>query len=139
MLKELIVRNFAIIDFLDATFKPGLIIFTGETGAGKSIIIEALSLALGSRISPEDLRSGEGEGHVEALFDMGLEALRKKLEEHGIEAEEEELIIKRVFSSSGKSKAYINNNLVTLSVLSEIGKMLVDIHGQHQHQTLLHP
>ena len=140
MLKELRTKNFAIIDFLDVTFEDGLLIFTGETGAGKSIIIEALSLALGSRVSPDDLRSGEESGYVETLFDCsGLGAVKTKLEEYGIENEGEELILKRVFSSSGKSKSYINNSLVTLSALNEIGKRLVDIHGQHQHQTLLYP
>lgn len=140
MLKQLRTKNFAIIDLLDVAFEDGLLIFTGETGAGKSIIIEALSLALGSRVSPDDLRSGEESGYVEALFDCeGLDAVKTQLEEYGIENQGEELILKRVFSSSGKSKAYINNNLVTLSALTEIGKKLVDIHGQHQHQTLLHP
>lgn len=140
MLRELRIKNFAIIDFLNIEFSPGLIIFTGETGAGKSIIIEALSLTLGGRVSPDDIRSGEEKGYVEALFDISNDSLlKKRLKELGIEAEDGELIFKRVFSSSGKSKSYINNNLATLNLLSDIGKRLVDIHGQHQHQTLLYP
>lgn len=139
MLRELRIKNFAIIDFLNIEFDPGLIIFTGETGAGKSIIVEALSLTLGSRTSPDDIRSGEDKGYVETLFDISKEVLiKKRLEEIGIQSEDEELILKRTFSSSGKSKSYINNNLVTLTVLSEVGKRLVDFHGQHHHQTLLH-
>ena len=140
MLRELRVKNFAIIDFLNIEFSPGLIIFTGETGAGKSIIIEALSLTLGSRVSPDDIRSGEEKGYVEALFDVSKEPfLKKRLKELGLEIENGELIFKRIFSSSAKSKSYINNHLVTQNLLTEAGKRLVDIHGQHQHQTLLHP
>ncbi|HUU50790.1 MAG TPA: DNA repair protein RecN [Nitrospinota bacterium] len=139
MLRELRIKNFAIIDLLNIEFDPGLIIFTGETGAGKSIIVEALGLTLGSKISPDDIRSGEDKGYVEALFDITKEApLKKRLEEIGIQTEDGELILKKTFSSSGKSKSYINNNLVTLTVLSEVGKRLVDFHGQHHHQTLLH-
>ena len=75
MLRELRIKNFAIIDFLNVEFSPGLIIFTGETGAGKSIIIEALSLTLGSRVSPDDIRSGEEKVYVEALFDISNDSL----------------------------------------------------------------
>ena len=140
MLKELRIKNYAIIDELSIDFKSGLNILTGETGAGKSIIIESLGLILGERASDESIRSGEDSASVEAVLDISrIKNIKEKLSESGIEAENNELIIRRQISRSGKNRSYINNSAVNLSLLKDIGDMLVDIHGQHEHQTLLHP
>ncbi len=140
MLKELRIKNYAIIDELNIDFKAGLNILTGETGAGKSIIIESLGLILGERVSDECIRSGEDSATVEAVYDISrIKNIKETLSESGIETENNELIIRRQISRSGKNRSYINNSAVNLSLLKDIGDMLVDIHGQHEHQTLLHP
>ena len=140
MLKELRIKNYAIIDELSIDFKAGLNILTGETGAGKSIIIESLGLILGERASDESIRNGEDSAAVEAVYDISkIKNIKEKLSESGIETENNELIIRRQISRSGKNRSYINNSAVNLSLLKDIGDMLVDIHGQHEHQTLLHP
>ena len=140
MLKELRIKNYAIIDELSIDFKAGLNILTGETGAGKSIIIESLGLILGERASDESIRSGEDSASVEAVYDISrVKNIKEKLSESGIETENNELIIRRQISRSGKNRSYINDSAVNLSLLKDIGDMLVDIHGQHEHQTLLHP
>jgi DNA repair protein RecN (Recombination protein N) len=140
MLKELRIKNYAIIDELNLDFKPGLNILTGETGAGKSIIIESLGLILGERASDEAIRSGEDSASVEAVFDISqIKNIREILNKSGIETEDDEIIIRRQISRSGKNRSYINGNTVNLSSLKDIGNMLVDVHGQHEHQTLLYP
>src|SRR3990172_2753566 len=140
MLKELRIKNYAIIDELNIDFKAGLNILTGETGAGKSIIIESLGLILGERASDESIRSGEDSASVEAVFDISqIKKIREILAKSGIDTEDNEIIIKRQISRSGKNRSYINGNAINLSSLKDIGNMLVDIHGQHEHQTLLHP
>jgi len=140
MLTELNIKNFAIIDSLNITFEKGFNVLTGETGAGKSIIIESLGLILGERASDESIRSGEDSAAVEAVYDISkIKNIKEKLSESGIETENNELIIRRQISRSGKNRSYINNSAVNLSLLKDIGDMLVDIHGQHEHQTLLHP
>ena len=139
MLKELRIINFAIIDELHVHFSQGLHVFTGETGAGKSIIIEALSLALGGRASTEMIRSGEDTATIEAAFDLtdqpGLTDLARA---HGIDVSANELLIKRAISAS-RSRVYVNGTLATVSVLELLGSKLVEIHGQFEQQTLLHP
>lgn len=141
MLKELNIKNFAIIDHLGVEFGPGLNVFTGETGAGKSIIIDALNLVLGERASADLIRTGCEEAVIEAAFELngeGFEEVFSALSEQGIRAGRgEDLIVRRVLSASGKNKAYINGSLVPLSTLAGIGSMLADIHGQHEHQSLL--
>lgn len=137
MLKELHIKNFALLDELRVEFRPGLNILTGETGAGKSIIINALNLALGCRADPECIRSGHDSATVEALFLMeGREEIRSLAEASGLETDEGQLIVKRVVSRSGKNKIFINGSSVPLAVLGRIGDALADIHGQHQHQAL---
>jgi len=141
MLKELQIKNFAIIDQLRVEFGPGLNVFTGETGAGKSIVVDALNLALGERASMDLIRTGSPEAVVEAAFALnshGPSAISGILSEQGIEAQQgEDLIVRRVISSSGKNKVYINGSLANLAALSAIGAHLADIHGQHEHQSLL--
>jgi DNA repair protein RecN (Recombination protein N) len=133
MLKELRIRNLAIIDDLSVRFGRGLNVITGETGAGKSVIVDALGLALGDRAQSEMLKSGAKEGSVQAYFEIGDSALLPDL---GIDLSEG-VLLRRVISSGGKSRAYINDTLVTLQALSEVGRALVDIHSQHEHQSLL--
>jgi DNA repair protein RecN (Recombination protein N) len=141
MLKELGIKNFAIIDGLRMAFGPGLNVFTGETGAGKSIVVDALSLALGERASADLIRTGSDEAVVEAAFELngrGPETVRGLLRDQGIDmGPGEDLVIRRVISSSGKNRIYVNGGLVTLATLSAIGSRLADIHGQHEHQSLL--
>ncbi len=141
MLKELNIKNIAIIDQLRVEFTPGLNVFTGETGAGKSIIVDALNLALGERANADLIRTGCQEAVVEAAFELsgrGTADVKALLSEQGIETDPgEDLIVRRVLSSSGKNKVYINGSLANLTTLSAVGANLADIHGQHEHQSLL--
>lgn len=141
MLKELNIKNFAIIDQLRVEFHPGLNVFTGETGAGKSIVVDALNLALGGRASADLIRTGCPEAVVEAAFELngrGTAEITSRLKEQGIEVEQgEDLIVRRVLAASGKNKVYINGSLANLATLSALGASLADIHGQHEHQSLL--
>jgi len=141
MLKELNIKNFAIIDKLRVEFAPGLCVFTGETGAGKSIVVDALNLALGERASADLIRTGCEEATVEAAFELDPARTAEVvalLSEQGIEMDPgEDLIVRRVLSSSGKNKVYINGSLANLATLSSLGERLADIHGQHEHQSLL--
>ncbi len=133
MLKELKIRNLAIIDDLTVRFAKGLNVLTGETGAGKSIVVDALGLSLGDRAQSDLVKSGEAEATVQAYFDLDNFA---DLRDLGIDASDG-LFIRRVISSGGKSRAYINDTMVTLQTLSAVGKSLVDILSQHEHQSLL--
>ncbi len=141
MLKELNIKNFAIIDQLRVEFAPGLNVFTGETGAGKSIVVDALNLALGERASADLIRTGCQEAVVEAAFELGSRGsseITVLLSEQGIGANPgEDLIVRRVLAASGKNKVYINGSLANLSTLAALGVVLADIHGQHEHQSLL--
>jgi DNA repair protein RecN (Recombination protein N) len=141
MILELRIKNFAIIDELDLSFSKGFNILTGETGAGKSIILNAVQLLLGDRASEELIRSSEEEGSVEALFDISENReVKGRIQERGQRlsgAEEvDSLLVRRVISRSGRGKAFINGNLATLGMLSEIGEELLSIYGQHEHQSL---
>jgi DNA repair protein RecN (Recombination protein N) len=132
VLRELRIKNLAIIDDLTVMFEGGLNVLTGETGAGKSIIVDALGLAIGSRAQADSVRSGEREATIQAYFDEGGD----NIPDLGIDTSDG-LILRRSLSASGKSKAYINDTMVNLQSLGEVGKTLVDIHGQHEHQSLL--
>lgn len=137
MLAELTIRNFAIIDALNVSFSAGLNILTGETGAGKSIIMGAVSLLLGDRASIDMIRSAEDTATVEALFHLqDGDGLRDKLAAWGMGGNEE-LLVRRVISRSGKNRVYINGNLANLTMLAELGESLINICGQHEHQLLL--
>jgi DNA repair protein RecN (Recombination protein N) len=139
MLTDLTIKNVAIIDTLRITFKDGLTVLTGETGAGKSIIIDAVGLIMGSRASSDLIRSGEEDATVEALFDISaMPDIRQILLEAGFDCEDE-LLIKRSLSRSGKNRIFINNGMATLALLSDIAPRLINIYGQHDSQTLLKP
>lgn len=139
MLKEIRIQNFAIIENLSVNFENGLNVLTGETGAGKSIIIDALNLLLGSRADTDSIRTGESTALVEGLFHIANEEILRLALETGVEAEGGELHIKRQISNSGKNRCFLNDSQITVSTLAKIGDRLVDLHGQHDHQTLLHP
>jgi DNA repair protein RecN (Recombination protein N) len=138
MLRELRIKNFAVIDEVALELKPGLNIITGETGAGKSIILNALGLVAGERGSSDVIRNKEEEATVEALFEGLPEEVEARLSEAGFEANGE-LVIKRVVNRSGKNRIYLNGSLCPLGVLAETGSALVHIYGQHEHHTLLQP
>ena len=137
MLTELSIRNFAIIDELNVSFPTGLNILTGETGAGKSILIGAVSLLLGDRASSDMIRSQEDTAMVEAMFNIGEKSdLKEKLKEMGFLVGNE-LILKRIVSRTGKNRVYVDGQLATLGMLSAISENLVNICGQHEHQVIL--
>jgi DNA repair protein RecN (Recombination protein N) len=139
MLTALCIRDFAIIDELEVNFDSGLNILTGETGAGKSIIIDALSLALGSRASTDMIRSRANEAEVEALFSLSdTPSARDFLKDREWESGEE-LVIRRTLSAEGRHRIWINGRQATQGMLYELGRRLVDIYGQHEYQTLLRP
>jgi DNA repair protein RecN (Recombination protein N) len=139
MLTCLRVRHFAIIDELEVELGPGLNVVTGETGAGKSILVDALGLVLGARGRPEVVRTGEKQAEVEALFEIGDDpAARRRLEDAGLDAEGE-LLVRRVVLSGGRSRAYVNGRLATAGQLAHLAAGLVDISSQHEHHTLADP
>ena len=139
MLTDLTIKNVAIIDTLHITLKAGMTVLTGETGAGKSIIIDAVGLIMGSRASSDLIRSGEEEAVVEALFDISaLPDIQQQLSEAGFDAADE-LLIKRSLSRGGKNRIFINGGMATLALLVDIAPRLVNIYGQHDSQTLLKP
>ena len=135
MLRELNIKNLAIIDDLTVRFGTGFNVLSGETGAGKSIVVDALGLALGDRAQSDMIKTGEKEASVQAYFEI---ADAGSLPDTGIDMSEG-AVLRRVISHTGKSRAYINDVMVTLQTLSDMGKALVDIHSQHEHQSLLLP
>ncbi|MFQ5456529.1 MAG: DNA repair protein RecN [Nitrospirota bacterium] len=140
MLKELSIKNFAIIDKLHITFSDGLNILTGETGAGKSIIIDAVELLLGKRASTDQIRTGYQDASITGVFDIShAEDVKEILEKIGLcqSVAGDELIIRRILSRSGKNRVYINDEIISLSSLLRVGGELIDIHGQNEHQSIL--
>jgi DNA repair protein RecN (Recombination protein N) len=139
MLTELSVENFALVEKLRLSFGPGLNLLTGETGAGKSILLDALGMVLGERTGAEAVRHGADKARVEAVFSVDENDARLKaaMESAGIEAEEGILLLGRELSASGKGSARINGRPATVGMLKTLGDALVDIHGQHEHQSLL--
>ncbi len=140
MLERLNVSNFALIDDIEVEFAPGLNVLTGETGAGKSIIVEALKLALGHRASSDVVRAGTDQARIEALF-RGVEHpdVSRVLDELGLDGAADELILARVVHAGGRSRCYVNGHMCAAQTLLSIGAALVDFHGQHEHQSLLDP
>lgn len=141
MLGELRIQNFAIVDHLEIQFQEQLNVLTGETGSGKSIVVDAVDLLLGGRAASEQIRTGCDEAVLEAAFKISDDGLiAQQLSEMDLAVESgEDLIIRRVLSLSGRSRAQINGRLVTIGQLQQVGNLLVDIHGQHEHQSLLRP
>jgi len=138
MLTELRIRNFAIIEQVNLPLSEGFNVLSGETGAGKSIIVGALGLLLGERASADLIRSGADKATVEGVFDVSnLKGIVQLADERGIEVEDETLVLKREIATSGRGRAWINGTTVTATVLAEIGRLLVNLHGQHDAQTLL--
>ena len=139
MLRELDIRNFAIIDALTVSFSEGLTVLTGETGAGKSIIIDAVHLLAGGRGSQEFIRHGAKKAEIEGLFslDDDQHPVFRRLEEFGISWSDGDILLRRELNDKGKNVCRINGKLVTISILREVGASLIDIHGQHETQELM--
>src|SRR5438270_3636883 len=123
MLRFLSIKRLAVIDAAEVAFEPGLNVLTGETGAGKSILVEAVGLLLGGRASGDLVRTGEEAAAIEAIFDSGGE----------------ELLVRREITVQGRSRAFVNGALATAGALKELSNRLIELHGQHEHQTLLDP
>ncbi|KMT21358.1 DNA repair protein RecN [Clostridium cylindrosporum] len=136
MLLALHIKNFALIDEADIRFTSGLNMLTGETGAGKSILIDSINFILGDKQTKDIIRFGEDSAFVEGIFSVNIDEVNLLLNENGIEVEDN-LIISREISKTGKSVSRINGKAVTVGFLKSIGKYLIDIHGQHEHQSLL--
>jgi DNA repair protein RecN (Recombination protein N) len=138
VLVHLSVRDFAIVDVLDLEFERGFTALTGETGAGKSLLVDALELALGDRADPTAVRSGAERAEVAAEFAIDrLPAMRAWLAERALEGDEGRLLLRRVVDRTGRSRAFINGIAATAQQLGEVGELLLDIHGQHAHQSLV--
>jgi DNA repair protein RecN (Recombination protein N) len=140
LLREISIKNFAIIEHLEVTFDEGLTVLTGETGAGKSIIIDAVQLLAGGRGSQEFIRHGATKAELEGLFTIEEEAhpIIDKLVEFGIDVQDGVVILRRDLNSNGKTVCRVNGKLVTIAILREIGSQLIDIHGQHENQEIMH-
>ena len=135
MLRGLHIRDFVIVTEADISFDAGFTVFSGETGAGKSILIDALALTLGERADSSVLREGASRAEISAVFETP-DALTPWLTEHDLHPDHE-LVLRRVIDAQGRSRAYVNGSVVTIAQLREIGEQLIDIHGQHAHQSLL--
>src|SRR5713101_9591047 len=140
MLRELRVRNFAVIESATVEFAPGLNVLTGETGAGKSMLIDAIFLVRGARAQTDVIRSDADTATVEARFEItpGSPAAAV-LEDAGISAGDEEFLIRRELARSGRHRAFVNDSPVTVALLERLGDHLVEVHGQHEQQRLLEP
>lgn len=138
MLRELQIKNFAVIDEVTLELGPGLNVLTGETGAGKSIILNALGVISGNRIASDIIRHGHDEASVEAMFQNVMEPMAQRLREAGFDVDDE-IVIKRIISRAGRNRIYLGGSICPLALLSEVGGSLVHIYGQHEHQTLLKP
>src|SRR3954471_14451450 len=140
MLTELRIKNFAIIESLSLPLARGFNVLSGETGAGKSIIVGALSLLLGERASTDLIRTGADRATVEGVFDIAdRPEIATLLDERGIDAEESLVVLRREIAAAGRARAWINGTTVNAGILAEVGRLLVNLHGQHEAQTLLDP
>ena len=136
MIKQLYIKNFTLIDTLDMTFQPGFSVITGETGAGKSIILGAIALLLGQRADSKAIKSGADRCIIEAHFDLSRYSMEDFFTEHEIDYDATDCILRRELTASGKSRAFINDTPVQLSLMRQLGQQLVDIHSQHQNLLL---
>ena len=138
MLRSLNIRDFVIVDKLDLEFQPDFTVLTGETGAGKSILIDALATVLGSRAEAGQVREGKDKAEVSAEFSTEeAPAVSEYLADNDLGGDDGECLLRRVIESSGRSRAYVNGRPATVQQLRDVGELLVDIHGQHAHQSLL--
>lgn len=138
MLEQLTIKNVAVIERLDVTFKNGLTVLTGETGAGKSIIIDSINMILGGRANKDIIRNGSQKAEVQAVFGMDKN-VRTLLNDNDIDVDDDSVIVSRRITREGKSTARVNGTVVTLNMLRVIADMLINIHGQHDNQALLNP
>ena len=136
MLKHLYIKNFTLIDQLDIAFHSGFSVITGETGAGKSIILGAIGLLLGNRADSKQIKQGEKKCTIEAHFDLSNYGFEPFFEEHDIDFEPEDTIVRRELTATGKSRAFINDIPVSLQMMRALGEQLIDIHSQHQNLLL---
>jgi DNA repair protein RecN (Recombination protein N) len=138
MLTELRIKNFAIIESLTLPLARGFNVLSGETGAGKSIIVGALGLLLGERASADVIRTGAERASVEGVFDVSdRPEISALLDERGIDVDEPLVVLKREVAAAGRARAWVNGSAVNAGMLAEIGRLLVNLHGQHEAQTLL--
>src|SRR5918994_6110685 len=137
MLTELRVRDLATIADVTLAPGPGLNVLTGETGAGKSMLVDALALLLGERATSGSVRPGAAKTIVEGAFESVDKAARQRIEALGLDLDDGRLVVRREVSAEGRSKAWVNGSPTTASVLGELGALLVDLHGQHETQSLL--
>ncbi|HCA19167.1 MAG TPA: DNA repair protein RecN, partial [Treponema sp.] len=137
MLEELDIKNFALIDSAHLEFEKGFTVLSGETGAGKSILIGSLAFLLGGKAGVEQIRSGTTEAQVSGVFFLENKEAFEWLSEHGIESEENRILLRRIIRDSGKSSAWIGGVPVTKADLLSFSSFLVDIHGQHEQQSLM--
>jgi DNA repair protein RecN (Recombination protein N) len=139
VLTELRIRNVAVIEQVTLVLAPGLNVLTGETGAGKSLVVGALELLLGDRAAADRVRAGSDRGTVEGVFEVGAhrDALLAFLDEHGLEAPDGVLVLRREVAASGRSRAWVNGTPVTAALLAEVGARLVTVHGQHEARQLV--
>ena len=136
MLRHLFIKNYTLIDELDIDFHEGFSVITGETGAGKSIVLGAIGLLLGQRADSKAIKAGKDKCIVEALFDLSRYDMKGFFEQNDIEPDVENTIVRRELTASGKSRAFINDTPVTLALMKELGEQLVDVHSQHQNLLL---
>ena len=136
MIKKLYIRNFTLIDTLDIDFHPGFSVITGETGAGKSIVLGAIGLLLGQRADSKTIKHGAGKCVIEAHFDLSRYGMESFFEANDIEYDATDCIIRRELTATGKSRAFINDTPAPLSLLKDLGERLVDVHSQHQNLLL---
>ena len=140
MLRELAIRNLAVLEEARVVFAPGLNVLSGETGAGKSIVIDALLLVRGARAQPDLIRTGAESASVEAVFDISATGpVAAALDAAGHAAPDCQLVVKRALSRSGRHRVFVNDSAATVALLERLGDLLVEIHGQHEHQRLLEP
>ena len=136
MLKQLIIKNFTLIDTLDIRFNPGFSVITGETGAGKSIILGAIGLLLGQRADTKAIKAGASKCVIEAHFDLSRYDMEEFFSQNDIEYDPDDCIVRRELAASGKSRAFINDTPAPLALLKELGERLIDVHSQHQNLLL---
>ena len=136
MLRQLYIKNFTLIDTLDIELHPGFSVITGETGAGKSIILGAIGLLLGQRADSKSIKTGTDKCIIEAHFDLSRYGMEAFFEENEIEQDATDTIVRRELTAAGKSRAFINDTPVSLSILKELGEQLIDVHSQHQNLLL---